>query len=40
VRSLYCSFLLRGETTCDELTTAPIAHPPVLLEGRRRRKSG
>ena len=24
-----------AETTCDELTTAPIPHPPALLGGRR-----
>jgi len=26
-----------GETTCDELTATSIAHPPVLLGGRRER---
>ena len=26
-----------AETTCDELTTTPIPHPPALLEGRRER---
>jgi len=25
------------ETTCDELTTAPVPHPPALLRGRRER---
>jgi len=29
-----------AETTCDELTAAPIPRPPVLLGGRRERKSG
>jgi len=29
-----------AETTCDELTAAPIPHPPALLRGRRERKSG
>jgi len=29
-----------AETTCDELTTAPIPSPPVMLGGRRQRKSG
>jgi len=24
-----------AETTCDELTTTPIAHPPALLGGSR-----
>ena len=24
-----------AETTCDELTTTPIPHPPVPLEGMR-----
>jgi len=24
-----------AETTCDELTTTPIPHPPVPLGGRR-----
>jgi len=27
-----------AEATCDELTTTPIPHPPVPLEGRRYRK--
>jgi len=26
-----------AETTCDELTTTPIPHPPALLGGRRER---
>jgi len=26
-----------AETTCDELTTTPIPHPPVPLGGRRER---
>jgi len=29
-----------AETTCEELTTAPIPHPPALLGGRKERKSG
>ena len=24
-----------AETTCDEMTTTPIPHPPALLRGRR-----
>jgi len=24
-----------AETTCEELTTTPIPHPPVTLKGRR-----
>ena len=28
-----------GETTCDELTTIPISHPPAPLRERRKRKS-
>ena len=26
-----------AETMCDELTTAPLPHPPVPLGGRRKR---
>ena len=29
-----------AETMCDELIVTPIPHPPVLLVGRRQRKSG
>ena len=28
-----------AETTCDELTTAPLPHPPVPLGGRKWRTS-
>ncbi|GAB0186735.1 AN1-type zinc finger protein 5-like [Grus japonensis] len=27
-----------AETACDELTTTPVPHPPVLLRGRRESK--
>ena len=29
-----------AETMCDELTTTPIPHPPVLLWGEEVEKSG
>jgi len=37
VRSLPCEEEGAAETTCDELTTAPIPCPPVPLGGRRQR---
>jgi len=37
VRSLHPEEEGAAETTCDELTTAPIPRPPAPLGGRRER---
>jgi len=37
VRSLLREGQRAAETTCDELTVTPIAHPPAPLGGRRER---